>query len=89
MYARLHKAGSECIATRQTRFSRNTASLQTWENRFLLGTVRSNSDQQIKGFIKRGIRCRNLDFYTKTREKNTHEYFLLIMNIDYEIGVYV
>ena len=76
VYARLHKAWSECIATRQTRFSRNTASLQTGENRFLLGTVRSKSDQQIKGFIKRGIKCQNLDFYTKTRKKYTWTFFI-------------
>ena len=52
----------------------------------LLGVIVTN---KIKGFIERGIKCQNLDFYTITREKNTHEYFLLIMNIDYEIGVYV
>ena len=52
----------------------------------LLGVIVTN---KIKGFIE--IKCQNLDFFTpKHEKKNTHEYFfLLIMNIDYEIGVYV
>ena len=44
---------------------------------------------KIKGFIERGIKCQNLDFLHQNKEKNTHEYFFLIMNIYYEIGVYV